>query len=187
MCFFLHSFLFLISSSHVQGPKVQGDVNLTCDAWQASNTDVYFAVMAHWIRESTDSQWELKSALIGFTKLNNAHNGVWLGQALFKVIKRVGIENKVSEHSLAIALAAHTLNAIMPSLPSSSCLPHCHRHHACLIAIAIMPASLPLPSCLPHCHCHHACFITIAIVPASPLCLCCCHHIVMQPMPWLSP
>jgi hypothetical protein len=117
--------------------------------------------MAHWIRESTDSQWELKSVLIGFTKLNNAHNGVRLGQALFKVIKRVGIENKVSEHSLAIALAAHTLNAITPSLPSSSCLPHCHRHHAC--------------------------FITIAIVPASPSCLCCCHHIVMRPMPWLSP
>ena len=41
------------------------------------------------------TQWELKSALLGFTRLGNAHNGERLGQALFKVIKRVGIEHKV--------------------------------------------------------------------------------------------
>lgn len=39
--------------------------------------------------------WELKSGLLGFTQLNNAHNGERLGQALFKIIKRVGIEKKV--------------------------------------------------------------------------------------------
>jgi hypothetical protein len=33
---------------------------------------------------------------LGFTRLNNAHNGVRLGQALFKIIVRVGIEHKVS-------------------------------------------------------------------------------------------
>ncbi|KAF8237268.1 hypothetical protein L208DRAFT_1204809, partial [Tricholoma matsutake] len=53
---------------------------LTCDVWQASNTDGYFVVMAHWIEEPTPAKWELKSALIGFTQLNNAHNGEWLGQ-----------------------------------------------------------------------------------------------------------
>lgn len=41
-------------------------------------------------------KWELQNALIGFTRLNNAHNGERLGQALFKVGKRVGIEHKVS-------------------------------------------------------------------------------------------
>jgi hypothetical protein len=41
------------------------------------------------------SQWEIKSGLLGFTRLNNAHNGERLGQALFKIIKRVGIEHKV--------------------------------------------------------------------------------------------
>ena len=89
---FLSSCSFLIA---LQGPTVQGEVSLTCDAWQASNTDGYFAVTAHWIEESTHAKWELKSALIGFTQLNNAHNGERLGQALFKVIKRVGIENHV--------------------------------------------------------------------------------------------
>jgi hypothetical protein len=81
----------------LQGPAVQGEVSLTCDAWQASNTNGYFAVTAHWIEESTPAKWELKSALIGFTWLNNAHNGERLGQALFKVIKRVGIERHVSD------------------------------------------------------------------------------------------
>jgi len=69
---------------------------LTCDAWQAGNTDGYFAVTGHWIEETTPTLWELKSGLLGFTQLNNAHNGERLGQALFKIIKRVGIVQKVS-------------------------------------------------------------------------------------------
>jgi hypothetical protein len=58
--------------------------------------DGYFAVTAHWIEEPTSATWELKNALIGFTRLNNAHNGVRLGQALFKIIERVRIEHKAS-------------------------------------------------------------------------------------------
>src|SRR5882757_2404318 len=89
--------LFLIVS---QGPTVQGEVSLTCDAWQAGNTDGYFAVTAHWIEEPTPGKWELKSALIGFTRLNNAHNGEQLGQALFKIIRRAGIKHRVSKVTL---------------------------------------------------------------------------------------
>jgi hypothetical protein len=70
-------------------------VNITCDGWQASNTDGYFAVMGHWIEESIPTKWELKSNLLGFTRVSNAHNGERLGQVLFKVIKRVGVEDKV--------------------------------------------------------------------------------------------
>jgi hypothetical protein len=90
-------FPFFSHCCPLQGPTVQGEVSLTCDAWQASNTDGYFSVTAHWIKEPMPGKWELKSALIGFTRLNNAHNGHRLGQALFKVIKRVGIEHKVSK------------------------------------------------------------------------------------------
>ena len=75
---------------------VPGAVSLTCDTWQASNTDGYFAVTGHWIEESKPLHWELKNTLLGFTRLNNAHNGKRLGQALFKILKRVGIEGKVS-------------------------------------------------------------------------------------------
>jgi hypothetical protein len=80
--------------------------------WQASNTDEYFAVTTHWIKAPISTEWELSSALIGFTHVNNVHVGVHLGQALFKIVKRMGIENKVC------------------------CSPHtcmcCHTHRACL-------------------------------------------------------
>jgi hypothetical protein len=75
---------------------VQGEVSFTCDAWQASNTDAYFAVTAHWIDEPTPAKWELRSALIGFVRLNSAHNGRRLAHAFFKIIRRVGLECKVS-------------------------------------------------------------------------------------------
>ena len=64
---------------HLQGPTVQGEISLTCDAWQASNMDGYFAVTAQWIQASTLTTWVLSSALIGFTCLNNAYVSVHLG------------------------------------------------------------------------------------------------------------
>jgi hypothetical protein len=78
---------------------VTGEVSLTCDAWQASNSDGYFAVTGHWIEEPSPKVWTLKSALLGFTRLNNAHNGKRLGQALFKIVDRVGISHKVRAHN----------------------------------------------------------------------------------------
>lgn len=107
--FFPTSRFFLIT---LQGPAVQGEVSLTCDAWQAGNTDGYFAVTAHWIEESTLAKWELKSGLIGFTRLNNAHNGERLGQALFKVIIRVGIEKHVSVLYVDVTVPSNLLFAI---------------------------------------------------------------------------
>lgn len=68
---------------------------MTCDAWQASNTDAYFAVTAHWI-EVIDGIAVNQAALIGFVRLNYAHHGVRLGQALFKIAQRVGIISKAS-------------------------------------------------------------------------------------------
>ena len=36
------------------------------------------------------------AALLGFTQLNNAHNGTRLGQALFKIVSQLHITHKVS-------------------------------------------------------------------------------------------
>jgi hypothetical protein len=80
----------------MQSKIVSGAVNLTCDAWQASNADGYFAVTGHWIEEPSPGNWELQCAVIGFTQLNNSHNGQRLGQALYKIVDRVGIAHKVS-------------------------------------------------------------------------------------------
>jgi hypothetical protein len=74
---------------------VTGEISLTCDAWQASNTDGYFAVTGHWIEESRQGVWEVQSALLGFTRINNSHNGKRLGGALFKIVDRLGISNRV--------------------------------------------------------------------------------------------
>ena len=49
--------ILLLTLSHylqvqlIQSPAVVGEISLTCDAWQASNTDGYFAVTGHWIEE----------------------------------------------------------------------------------------------------------------------------------------
>ena len=71
-------------------------MSLTCDAWQASNANGYFAIIAHWIDEMTPVKWELQTALIGFTYLNNAHNSYHLVHILFKIIQCLDLKQKVS-------------------------------------------------------------------------------------------
>jgi len=83
-------------SNVMQSKIVKGEINLTCDAWQASNVDGYFVVTGHWIEETEMAAWQLQCAVLGFTQLNNSHNGQRLGQALFKIVDRVGIAYKVS-------------------------------------------------------------------------------------------
>jgi hypothetical protein len=52
-------------------------------------------VTGHWIEESCPGVWELHSALLSFTRLNNAHNGKRLGGALFMIVERLGIAHQV--------------------------------------------------------------------------------------------
>ena len=75
---------------------VHREISLTCDAWQASNADAYFAVTRHWIEERIVGVWTKEHALFGFTQMNTAHNGQRLGQALFKIANQLGIVHKVS-------------------------------------------------------------------------------------------
>lgn len=84
----------------LNGDAVTSKVSLTVDAWQASNTDGYLAVTGHWVEVQGDKSWRLNSALLGFTKLNNAHNGIRLGQALYRIVERLGIAHKVTSHCL---------------------------------------------------------------------------------------
>ena len=72
-----------------------GEVSLTCDAWQAANTDSYFMVTGHWIEESSVGEWTEEHGLLGFIQLNTAHNGTRLGQALYKVCSLLDIIRKV--------------------------------------------------------------------------------------------
>jgi len=80
----------------LQSKVVTGEISLTCDAWQASNANGYFAVTGHWIEEFRPGVWTLEHALFGFTQMNTAHDGVRLGQALYKITARLGVVHKVS-------------------------------------------------------------------------------------------
>lgn len=93
----------------MQSDIVKGEISLTCDAWQASNTDGYFAVSGHWVEEPSPGVWKVESALLGFTRLNNSHNGRRLGQALFKIVDRLGIAHKVTLYSLLCVFLAHAI------------------------------------------------------------------------------
>ena len=72
-----------------------GLISLMCDAWQAGNQDAYFAVTGHWIEEVSLGVWDYNSALLGFAQMNTAHDGVWLGRALFKIVRHLGFIHKV--------------------------------------------------------------------------------------------
>jgi hypothetical protein len=74
---------------------VTGKISTTCDAWQASNGDAYFAVTGHWIEETSPGIWTLKSALLGFTQMNTTHSGILLGRALFKILRRYNIVHRI--------------------------------------------------------------------------------------------
>ena len=74
----------------------KGHISLTSDAWTAGNGNRYFVVISHWIEEAATMKWELKMAIITFIHVMKSHSGNWMGQALFKVCKHVGIEKKVS-------------------------------------------------------------------------------------------
>ena len=79
---------------------MKGEVSLTCDVWQASNSDAYFAVTGHWIEEWAPGEWTAENVLLGFTQMNTAHNGTRLGQALFAICNRLQIMGKVSTDNL---------------------------------------------------------------------------------------
>ena len=80
-----NALLFLLLVPILIFDKAKGKVSLMCDAWQASNSDGYLAVTGSWIEEE-NGKWQVQMALLGFTQLNNAHNGTRLGQALFKIV-----------------------------------------------------------------------------------------------------
>ena len=77
--------LFSLTSTY-QGPMVTGEINLTCNVWQADNTDAYFAVTGHWIEERAPGEWTLKHMLLEFTQMNCLHSGTHLGQMLYKIL-----------------------------------------------------------------------------------------------------
>ena len=82
--------------------NIQGQISLTCDARQASNTDGYFAITRSWIEEGTPHVWTLWMGILAFIQLNNSHNSIHLGQALYKAVQCQDVTHKV--HNVALYL-----------------------------------------------------------------------------------
>jgi hypothetical protein len=92
-CCFFH---LMHDKTHAsQSDAVPGLISLTTDAWQASNADAYVAVTGHWIESDSKGNWKAGNALLGFTQMNTAHDGVRLGNALYRIANRYGIAHRV--------------------------------------------------------------------------------------------
>ena len=95
---------------------VDGEINLTCNAWQASNTDGYFTVTGHWIEERAPRKWKLEHALLGFTLINMVFD--WVRPS--------------------------TRSATVSKLFIRSVSKHCYRDYTyCLTRSAILHATMP--------------------------------------------
>ena len=67
-------------------------INLTLDAWTASNKIPFLAITAHWM--TTD--FELVSTLIGFERLRGSHTAENMTVAIMKVLQMYGIEDHIN-------------------------------------------------------------------------------------------
>jgi hypothetical protein len=88
---------------------VTGEISLTCDAWQADNTNGYFAVTGHWIKECVPGEWTLEHTLLGFAQMNCSHSRAHLGQMLYKILNCLQIVHKVRILAVCSRSLAHSL------------------------------------------------------------------------------
>ena len=67
-------------------------INLTLDAWTASNKLPFLAITAHWMT----IDFELVSTLIGFERLRGSHTAENMTVAIMKVLRMYGIEDYIN-------------------------------------------------------------------------------------------
>ena len=67
-------------------------INLTLDAWTASNKIPFLAITAHWM----NTDFELVSTLIGFERLQGSHTAENMTIAIMKVLRMYGIEDHIN-------------------------------------------------------------------------------------------
>lgn len=90
-----------------ESDKVPGRISTTADCWSSDFKDGYLGVTAHWIERTAPGVWTLKADLLAYTHLRYSHTGERLGQALFKILDRIGIARKVRLTSLRRLHAEH--------------------------------------------------------------------------------
>jgi hypothetical protein len=71
---------------------VPGKISFTLDAWTSSNYIPFLGITAHWIT----SNWELKSTIIDFVKLEGPHSGKNIKEVFLNSLNNLGITTKVN-------------------------------------------------------------------------------------------
>ena len=69
-----------------------GKISFTLDAWTSSNYIPFLGITAHWIT----SNWELKSTIIDFVKLEGPHSGKNIKEVFLNSLNNLGITTKVN-------------------------------------------------------------------------------------------
>ncbi|PIL30447.1 hypothetical protein GSI_07146 [Ganoderma sinense ZZ0214-1] len=95
-------------SKRLNSTAVKGKINLTCNTWQAENTDSYFAVTSHWVKEAqacdsgTHMEWTVKSSLFGFIST----------QAFIKAYSKSGYYNPAYPDDELVAVSSKQRDVI---------------------------------------------------------------------------
>jgi hypothetical protein len=71
---------------------VPGKISFTLDAWTSSNYIPFLGITAHWVT----SNWELKSTIIDFVKLEGPHSGKNIKEVFLNSLNNLGITTKVN-------------------------------------------------------------------------------------------
>jgi hypothetical protein len=74
-----------------------GRISLTTDIWSNKQMRSYLAVTAHWL-SINNTKLTLRAALIGFHHMKGKHSGPSIARAIFSVVERAGITDKVCLH-----------------------------------------------------------------------------------------
>lgn len=69
-----------------------GKISFTLDAWTSSNYIPFLGITAHWVT----SNWELKSTIIDFVKLEGPHSGKNIKEVFLNSLNNLGITTKVN-------------------------------------------------------------------------------------------
>ena len=72
--------------------ETSGHISFTLDGWTSKNQISFLGISAHWISKD----WELKSVILDFKKLDSSHSGENIANVFFNTIKEYNIATKVN-------------------------------------------------------------------------------------------
>lgn len=73
--------------------------------WSSGNMSGFLALTGHWIADNPQNGLEMRSALLGFTRVKGSHDGLLLAETILALLDRVGATTKVCSCHILYALS----------------------------------------------------------------------------------